>query len=64
MKIYYAPNTRAVPIVWLFKELGLPYELETLQWGDVDRAPADAQAHSRLASRRERLVPTAALDTD
>jgi glutathione S-transferase len=34
MKIYYAPNTRAVRIVWLFKELGLPYELETFQLGD------------------------------
>ena len=28
MKIYYAPNTRAVRIVWLFEELGLPYEIE------------------------------------
>jgi glutathione S-transferase len=34
MKIYYAPNTRAVRIVWLFNELGLPYELETFQLGD------------------------------
>ena len=28
MKIYYAPHTRAVRIVWLFEELGLPYDLE------------------------------------
>ena len=27
MKIYYAPNTRAVRIVWLCKELGLDYQL-------------------------------------
>ena len=27
MKIYYAPNTRAVRIVWLCEELGLGYEL-------------------------------------
>ena len=27
MKIYYAPNTRAVRIVWLCEELGLDYEL-------------------------------------
>ena len=34
MKIYYAPNTRAVRIVWLFKELGLPYEIERFELGD------------------------------
>ena len=27
MKIYYAPNTRAVRIVWLFEELELPYKV-------------------------------------
>ena len=27
IKIYYAPNTRAVRIVWLCKELDLDYEL-------------------------------------
>ncbi|MSQ68623.1 MAG: glutathione S-transferase family protein [Gammaproteobacteria bacterium] len=46
MKIYYAPNTRAVRIVWLFKELGLPYELETFQLGDPKmRAPAYLAVH-------------------
>jgi glutathione S-transferase len=34
MKIYFAPNTRAVRIVWLLEELGLPYELERLTLGD------------------------------
>jgi glutathione S-transferase len=34
VKIYYAPNTRAVRIVWLFKELGLAYELERFQLGE------------------------------
>lgn len=34
MKIYFAPNTRAVRIVWLFEELGLPYELERYKLGD------------------------------
>ena len=34
MKIYYAPNTRAVRIVWLCKELNLPYELESFTLGD------------------------------
>ena len=46
MKIYYAPNTRAVRIVWLFKELGLPYELETFQLGDKKmRAPEYLAVH-------------------
>jgi glutathione S-transferase len=35
MKIYYAPNTRAVRIVWLFEELGLAYELERFKLGDA-----------------------------
>ena len=34
MKIYYAPNTRAVRIVWLCNELGLPFELERFKLGD------------------------------
>ncbi len=46
MKIYYAPNTRAVRIVWLFKELGLPYELETFALGDRKmRAPQYLAVH-------------------
>ena len=28
IKLYYAPRTRAVRILWLLEELGLPYELE------------------------------------
>jgi glutathione S-transferase len=35
MRIYYAPNTRAVRIVWLFGELGLPYDLECFKLGDA-----------------------------
>jgi glutathione S-transferase len=34
MKIHFAPNTRAVRTVWLFEELGLPYELERYKLGD------------------------------
>ncbi len=46
MKIYYAPNTRAVRIVWLFEELGLSYELETFQLGDKKmREPAYLTVH-------------------
>lgn len=28
IRLYYAPNTRAVRVRWLLEELGLPYELE------------------------------------
>ncbi len=46
MKIYYSPNTRAVRIVWLFKELGLPYQLETFGLGDKKmRAPEYLAVH-------------------
>ena len=34
MKIYHAPNTRSVRIVWLFEELGLTYDIEALKLGD------------------------------
>ena len=41
MKLYYAPNTRAVRIVWLLEELGLSYDLERFALGDrAMRAPA------------------------
>lgn len=46
MKIYYAPNTRAVRIVWLCKELGLPCTLETFRLGDpAMRAPDYLAVH-------------------
>jgi glutathione S-transferase len=32
MKLYYAPRTRAVRIVWLLEELGLPYEIERVEF--------------------------------
>ncbi|MBT5191104.1 MAG: glutathione S-transferase family protein [Rhodospirillaceae bacterium] len=35
MKIYHAPNTRSVRIVWLCEELGLDYELEMFKLGDA-----------------------------
>ncbi len=46
MRIYYAPNTRAVRIVWLFGELGLPYDLERFKLGDAAmRAPEYLKVH-------------------
>ena len=34
MKIHFAPNSRAVRVVWLFEELGLTYELKVFKLGD------------------------------
>ena len=46
MKIYHAPNTRSVRIVWLFEELGLPYELGLLKLGDpAMRSPEYRRVH-------------------
>jgi glutathione S-transferase len=32
LKLYFAPRTRAVRVVWLLEELGLPYELERAEF--------------------------------
>ena len=46
MKLYYAPNTRAVRIVWLCNELGLSCELERFRLGDpAMRAPDYLSVH-------------------
>lgn len=46
MKIFFAPDTRAVRIVWLCEELGLPYELERLALGDPQmRTPEYRKIH-------------------
>jgi glutathione S-transferase len=34
MKLYFAPNSRAVRIAWLLEELGLEYEVEKYSVGD------------------------------
>jgi len=34
MKLYFAPNSRAVRIAWLLEELGLDYEIEKYSVGD------------------------------
>ena len=34
MKLYFAPNSRAVRIAWLLEELGLEYEVEKYTVGD------------------------------
>jgi glutathione S-transferase len=46
MKIYHAANTRSVRILWLFEELGLPYELERFTLGDpAMRSPEYRRVH-------------------
>jgi glutathione S-transferase len=46
MKIYHAANTRSVRILWLFEELGLPYELERFNLGDpAMRSPEYRRIH-------------------
>jgi glutathione S-transferase len=46
VKIFYAPNTRAVRIVWLFEELGLPYEIGRFKLGDSSmRSPEYLKVH-------------------
>ncbi len=46
MKIYHAPNTRSIRIIWLFEELGLAYELERFTLGHAAmRSPEYRQIH-------------------
>jgi glutathione S-transferase len=46
MKIYHAPNTRSVRVVWLLEELGLPYDIERFKLGDPRmRAPEYLRVH-------------------
>ena len=46
MKIHHAPNSRSVRALWLFNELGLPYELEVYPLGDKSmRTPEYLKVH-------------------
>lgn len=46
MKLFYAPNSRAVRVAWLLEELGLDYEVEKFNLGDkAMRAPEYLSVH-------------------
>ena len=45
-RIHHAPNSRSVRVIWLFEELGLPYELEIYKLGDREmRGPDHLKRH-------------------
>ncbi|MDE0779519.1 MAG: glutathione S-transferase family protein [Alphaproteobacteria bacterium] len=46
MKIYHSPGSRSVRVIWLFEELGLPYELEQFKLGAPEmRSPEYLKVH-------------------
>ena len=46
MKIHHAPNTRSVRTVWLFEELGQPYDIQFHKLGDPEmRSPEYRKIH-------------------
>ncbi|MGR9092356.1 MAG: glutathione S-transferase family protein [Gammaproteobacteria bacterium] len=48
LKIHHAPNTRSVRIVWLLEELGLPYELNRLEFNPRDLKSDEHRARHPL----------------
>ena len=46
MKLYFAPQSRAVRVAWLMEELGLPYEIERFELGQREmRGPEYRAVH-------------------
>lgn len=43
IRIFHAPRTRSIRVIWLAEEMGLPYEVQTCSLGDP---PPDLIAHN------------------
>ena len=48
IKLFHAPGSRSVRIIWLLEELGLNYELEVLKRGEINQAFIEANPFSKL----------------
>ena len=57
LKVYHAPNTRSLRVIWLLEEMGLPYEREMVEF-----TPANLQSPAYLAIHPLGKVP--AIDDD
>ena len=57
LKVYHAPNTRSLRVIWLLEEMGLPYEREMVEF-----TPANLQSPAYLAVHPLGKVP--AIDDD
>ncbi len=53
LKVYHAKNTRSIRVVWLLEELGLPYEVEVLEF-----TPEALQSEAYLAINPLAKVPS------
>ena len=58
IKIFHAPGSRSVRIIWLLEELGLDYELEVLKRGEVNEAFIEASPFSKLPTIIDGQVPS------
>ncbi|MDO8288468.1 MAG: glutathione S-transferase family protein [Parvibaculum sp.] len=52
LKVYHAPNTRSIRVLWLLEELGVPYDKETVEFN-----PAYLQSPKHLAIHPLGKVP-------
>ena len=48
IKLFHAPGSRSVRIIWLLEELGMNYELEVLKRGEINQAFVEASPFSKL----------------
>ena len=46
LKIYHSPGTRGFRVIWACEELGVPYEIEPVDFGRKSRAPRMADDES------------------